>query len=205
MVNIVFLDSHTVNPGDLSLNDFNTFGNFTAYDRTSPDDIIKRSIDADIVIVNKVKLNASHFSQLPKLRLVCVSATGYDNVNVADAHGYGITVCNVAGYSTFSVAQMVMSLLLEATNKVGQYKTLNQLGRWSNCSDFCYWESPLGELYGKSVGIVGFGNTGMATARIALAFGMEVAAYTSKQAEELPKGITPCSMDELFATADVVS
>lgn len=205
MVNIVFLDSHTVNPGDLSLNDFNTFGNFTAYDRTSPDDIIKRSIDADIVIVNKVKLNASHFSQLPKLRLVCVSATGYDNVNVADAHGYGITVCNVAGYSTFSVAQMVMSLLLEATNKVGQYKTLNQSGRWSNCSDFCYWESPLVELYGKSVGIVGFGNIGKCFSEMIRPFGVKLYAVTSKSPEELPDDVTPISLKEAFRTLDVIS
>ena len=205
MTNIVFLDSHTLNPGDLPLDKFNTLGTFTAYDRTSPDKIIERSIDADIVIVNKVKLNASHFSQLPKLQLVCVSATGYDNVNIDDARQYGITVCNVAGYSTFSVAQMIMALLLEATNKVGQYKMLNQTGRWSSCSDFCYWESPLVELYGKSVGIVGFGNIGKCFSEMIRPFGVKLYAVTSKSSEELPNDITPISLKEAFRTLDVIS
>lgn len=204
-INIVFLDGITVNPGDFSWEGFHNFGDFTVYDRTSSLDVIERSKNADVLIVNKVKLNAEHFSQLPKLRLICVAATGYDVIDIQAAKEYGITVCNVVGYSTYSVAQMALSLLLEATNQVGLYSSLNQKGVWSNSLDFCYWNSPLIELAGKKVGIVGLGNIGKCLAEILHALGAELFAVTSKSANEIPTYITPISLTEAFRTLDIIS
>ena len=142
---------------------------------------------------------------LPCLKYIGVLATGYNVVDIEAARNRGIIVTNIPAYSTASVAQMVFAHLLNITQHVAHYADNNRHGRWSASKDFCYWDTPLVELAGKRIGIVGLGNTGMATARIALAFGMEVVAFTSKQPDQLPQGIRPCTMDELFATSDVVS
>ena len=144
--------------------------------------------------------------RLPHLKYIGVLATGYNVVDTEAARRRHIPVTNIPAYSTQSVAQMVFALLLAATNRVEHYARENREGRWSRNPDFCYWDTPLVELAGKRMGIVGLGHTGMATARIALAFGMDVTALTSKDAGSLPEGIRKAaSTDELFATCDVVS
>jgi glycerate dehydrogenase len=134
-----------------------------------------------------------------------VHATGYNVVDVEAARRHAITVTNIPAYSTDSVAQMVMAHLLNITQRVGHYARQCSEGRWSSNPDFCYWDTPLIELAGKQMGIVGFGRTGSAVARLALAFGMKVATYTSKPQEELPEGIIKMSLEELFRTSDIVS
>lgn len=204
-ITICVLDGLAANPGDLSWESLQQLGECVVYDRTTPDELLQRAAGAEVLLTNKTVITASDMGNLPLLKYIGVLATGYNVVDIDAARQRGIIVTNIPAYSTNSVAQMVFAHLLHITQRVGHYAEENTRGRWSFCSDFCYWDTPLMELAGKRMGIVGLGNTGMATARIALAFGMEVAAYTSKQAEELPQGITSCSMDELFATADVVS
>jgi glycerate dehydrogenase len=142
-------------------------------------------------------------TQLPKLKYIGVLATGYNVVDVKEAHECGIVVTNVPAYSTESVAQMVFSHLLTVTNRTEHYAQQNREGKWSRSKDFCYWDAPITELAGKTFGIVGLGNIGMRVAQIALAFGMKVKAFSSKQ--QLPAGIEKVSMDELLATVDVLS
>ena len=202
MLNITFLDGYTVNPGDTTWDAFERLGNFTVYDRTTPDEVLARAAHADILIVNKTRLTADHFDALTRLRLVCVAATGYDSVDVAAAAAHGVTVCNAAGYSTESVAQMTLALLLETTNHVGQYAEANRQGYWSRSKDFCCWTTPLTCLAGKRLGIVGLGHIGLAVARLAQAFGMEVFAATSKSPDQLPPFVTPLPQDELFRRVD---
>ena len=202
---IVILDGYALNPGDLSYDRLQQFGTLKVYDRTTPEQVIERAKDADALLINKVLLGEKEFSQLPHLKYVGVQATGYNVVDVEAAHRYGITVTNIPAYSTDSVAQMVMAHLLNITQRVEYYAQQNRVGRWSTSPDFCYWDTPLIELAGKQMGIVGFGRTGSAVARLAQAFGMKVAAYTSKPQSELPEGVAKVALDELFATSDVVS
>ena len=204
-MNIVILDGYALNPGDLSYDCLRQFGTLTIYDRTSPDELIARAIDADAVLTNKVVFGEREMAQLPRLRYIGVQATGYNIIDVEAARRHGITVTNIPAYSTDSVAQTVMAHLLNITQRIGHYAEENRAGRWSTNPDFCYWDTPLMELRGKLMGIVGLGRTGMAVARLAQAFGMHVAAYTSKPQDALPEGITKQSLDELFATSDVVS
>lgn len=204
-MNIVFLDGYTLNPGDMEWTLFERFGNFTAYDRTRPEDVLQRAREADILIVNKTRLTAEHFDQLSRLRLVCVAASGYDVVDIRAARSHGVPVCNAAGYGTESVAQLTMALLLEATSHVGEYAAANRAGMWSGSEDFCCWNEPLTELSGKTMGIVGFGHIGSAVARLAHAFGMHIVAHTSKSPNALPAYVVPASLDKLFAESHVVS
>lgn len=204
-INIVFLDGYTLNPGDTEWTLFEQFGNFTAYDRTRPEDIVQRAREADILIVNKTRLTAEHFDQLSRLRLVCVAASGYDVVDIRAARAHGVTVCNAAGYGTESVAQLTMALLLEATSHVGEYAAANRAGMWTRSKDFCCWNEPLTELCGKTMGIIGFGHIGSAVARLAHAFGMKIIAYTSKSQDSLPEYVMPTSIDNLFRESHVVS
>ena len=204
-MNIVILDGYALNPGDLSYDCLRQFGTLTIYDRTTPDELIARAIDADAVLTNKVVFGEREMAQLPRLRYIGVQATGYNIIDVEAAHRHGITVTNIPTYSTDSVAQTVMAHLLNITQRIGHYAEENRAGRWAVNPDFCYWDTPLMELRGKQMGIVGLGRTGMAVARLAQAFGMHVAAYTSKSQDALPKGVAKQSLDELFATSDVVS
>ena len=202
---IVILDGYALNPGDLSYDCLRQFGELTIYDRTTPEELISRAIDADVLLTNKVVLGDKEFTQLPRLRYIGVQATGYNVVDVEAAHRHGITVTNIPAYSTDSVAQMVMAHLLNIAQHVGHYAELNRAGRWATSPDFCYWDTPLIELADKQMGIIGFGCTGSAVAHLAKAFGMKVAAYTSKPQEELPEGIIKMNLEELFHTSDVVS
>ena len=202
---IVILDGYALNPGDLSYDRLQQFGELKVYDRTAPEQVIERAKDADALLTNKVVLGEREFAQLPQLRYIGVQATGYNVVDVEAARKHGITVTNIPAYSTASVAQMVMAHLLNITQSVEYYAHENRAGRWAKNPDFCYWDNPLIELADKQMGIVGFGRTGSAVARLASAFGMKVAAYTSKPQEALPEGVEKLSLDELFATSDVVS
>ena len=202
---IVILDSYTANPGDLSWQAFNDIGELTVYDRTQSEEIIERAKHAEIVLTNKVCLREQEIEQLPNLKYIGVLATGYNVVDIDAARQHGIVVTNVPAYSTESVAQMVFAHLLTVTNRTEHYARLNREGKWTACPDFCYWDTELTELAGKTFGIVGLGNIGNRVATIALALGMKVVAYTSKSADSLPLGITKLTMEELLTQSDVLS
>ncbi len=202
---IVILDGYAANPGDLSWERLRELGEVVVYDRTAPHETIERAQDAQVVLTNKVVLGRKELEQLPALRYIGVLATGYNVVDIAYAEERGIVVTNVPAYSTESVAQMVFAHLLTVTNRTEHYALQNREGRWSGNPDFCYWDTSLTELAGKTIGIVGLGNIGRRVAQIALAFGMQVKALTSKSADQLPAGIQKADLTELLSTADVLS
>lgn len=203
---IVFLDSFTLNPGDLNWDCFNAYGEFEHHTDTPQELVVKNAAKADVIITNKVKLNETHFAQLPKLKLILVAATGYDVVDTKAARKYNIAVCNCPAYGSKAVAQMVFAHLLEVTNRVGHYTYLNQEEKdWAKQTFFSYWNTPLTEINGKSIAIVGFGNIGKEVARIAHAFEMTVYAVTSRKQSELPEGITKISLFEAMEKCDIVS
>ena len=202
---IVILDGYGANPGDLSWSELEKVGDVTVYERTKPEETVARTTDAEIVLTNKVVFGRQELEQLPQLKYIGVLATGYNVVDIETAHKRGIIVTNVPAYSTESVAQMVFAHLLTVTNRTEHYAQQNRNGRWSNNPDFCYWDTNLTELAGKTIGIVGLGNIGQRVAQIALAFGMKVKALTSKSAEQLPNGIEKADLNTLLATSDIVS
>jgi glycerate dehydrogenase len=202
---IVVLDGYGLNPGDLSWEAMEALGELKVYDRTSPAELMAHAEGADALITNKTVITSADMDALPQLRYIGVLATGYNVVDIDSARRKGIVVTNIPAYSTHSVAQMVFAHLLHITQRVGHYASENKEGRWSNNPDFCYWDTPLVELHGKKMGIVGFGNIGKATANLALAFGMEVYVYSSKPQSLLPQGIQKRTLDELFKECDVVS
>ena len=202
---IVVLDGYCLNPGDLSWEDMSTLGDLQVYDRTSPSELLERAEGAEVLITNKTLISDKDMDALPDLKYIGVLATGYNVVDVEAAKQKGIVVTNIPAYSTRSVAQMVFAHILNITQRVEHYACLNRQGKWSDSADFSYWDTELIELDGKWMGIVGFGNIGQATARIALAFGMKVAVFTSKPQSDLPEGIIKMDLDQLFSTCDVVS
>ncbi|MDE6486183.1 MAG: D-2-hydroxyacid dehydrogenase [Muribaculaceae bacterium] len=203
---IVVLDGYGMNPGDLSWGEIEALGSLTVYPRTAPSDVLARAAGADAVLTNKTVLDGATLRALPGLKYVGVLATGYNVVDIDAARALGIVVANIPAYSTASVAQMVFAHLLAITNRVEHYTADNHAGRWTACPDFCYWDESVVELAGKTFGIVGFGNIGSAVARIALAFGMRVLAFTSKPADALPEGVEKAAdMRELFTCSDVLS
>ena len=202
---IVVLDGYGLNPGDLSWSGWEALGELKVYDRTSPSELLERSEGAEVLVTNKTLITAKDMAMLPELKYIGVLATGYNVVDIDEAKARGIVVTNIPAYSTASVAQIVFAHILNITQRVGYYADENVRGRWTNNPDFCYWDTNLVELDGKKMGIVGYGNIGKATARIALAFGMEVLAYTSKEQKDLPQGVKKATLDELFAESDVIS
>lgn len=198
---IVILDGHALNPGDLDWTPLHQFGDCAIRARTPVAEIVAAAADADVVLTNKTPLSAETIVQLPRLRYIGVLATGYNVVDVAAASARGIVVTNVPDYSTRSVAQHVFALLLELTQNAGHHAQTVRDGRWSQCPDFSYWDKPLVELAGLTLGIVGFGRIGRATAEIGRAFGMDVIAFT----RSTPDGVTRVGIDELFRRSDVVS
>ena len=202
---IIVLDGYGLNPGDLNWEGFETLGELTVYDRTLPSELMLRAAGAEVLITNKTLITAENMAALPELKYIGVLATGYNVVDIDAAKARGIVVTNIPAYSTASVAQMVFAHILNITQRVGYYADENKQGRWTKNADFCYWDTQLVELQGKKMGIVGFGNIGQATARIAQAFGMEVCVYSSKPQFVLPSGIKKMDLDELFAECDVIS
>ncbi len=202
---IVILDGYSVNPGDLSWDALREMGDVEVYDRTSPEEVVTRAEKAEIVLTNKVVLDKSALDRLPSLRYIGVLATGYNVVNLEETRQRGIIVTNIPAYSTDSVAQMTFAHILNITNRVGHYAQENAHGRWSNNADFCYWDSPLHELAGKTLGIVGLGNIGKRVARIAADFGMDVFALTSKEPSALPHGVQKTTMEGLLAVSDILT
>ena len=202
---IVVLDGYCLNPGDLSWEDMASLGDLRVYDRTSPAELLNRAEGAEVLITNKTLITGNDMEALPQLKYIGVLATGYNVVDVESAKEKGIVVTNIPAYSTNSVAQMVFAHLLNITQRVGHYACMNRQGKWSDNADFCYWDTELIELNDKWMGIIGFGNIGQATARIALSFGMKVGVFTSKAQSELPEGVKKMSLEEIFKTCDWVS
>lgn len=202
---IVILDGYSVNPGDLSWDALREMGDVEVYDRTSLEEVVTRAEKAEIVLTNKVVLDKPALDRLPSLRYIGVLATGYNVVDLEETRRRGIIVTNIPAYSTDSVAQMTFAHILNITNRVGHYAQENAHGRWSNNADFCYWDSPLHELAGKTLGIVGLGNIGKRVARIAVDFGMDVFALTSKEPSALPHGVQKTTMEGLLAVSDILT
>ena len=204
---IVILDGFTANPGDLSWDGLREHGELSIYDRTTPEQLLNRADGAEILLTNKVVVDASAMAALPNLRYIGVLATGYNVVDIAEAHRRDIAVTNIPAYSTMSVAQMVMAHLLNITNQVAFHAEAVRQGDWQQSPDFSFTKTPLIELDGLTLGIVGLGNTGTATARMAQAMGMKVMAMSSKSRETLNQlGIRKAKdYEQLFSEADVVS
>lgn len=202
---IVVLDGYAANPGDLSWDMLKTLGECTIYDRTSPNEVKERAYDAEAILTNKVILKDEQLAQLPNLKYIGVLATGYNTVDIESAKKRGIIVTNIPSYSTPSVAQMVFAHILNIASQVKHHSDEVKKGRWTNSQDFCFIDSPLLELRGKKIGLVGLGNIGYNTARIAIGFGMEVYAYTSKSVFQLPPEIKKLDLDGIFRECDIVS
>ena len=203
-MDIVILDGNTLNPGDLSWDKFRELGSVEVYERSlNPEEIIRRSQKAQAIIVNKVPINGEIINQLPHLQYIGVSATGYNIIDIQAARQKEITVTNVPGYSTDSVAQHVFALLLEMTNRVGLHAKSTSKGEWSGGKDWSYVKRPIIELAGKNIGIVGLGNIGKRVAEIAIALGMNVLAFGPRP-KEIP-GVTWVKLPELFQKSDVIS
>lgn len=202
---IVALDGYAANPGDLSWDELKALGECVIYDRTAPEEVLERAADAEVVLTNKVVITAEMMAALPQLKYIGVMATGYNIVDIDAARERGIIVTNIPSYSTASVAQMVFAHILNIAQQVQHHSEAVHQGRWTASKDFCFWDTPLIELRGKKLGIVGLGNTGYTTARIAIGFGMEVYAYTSKSSFQLPPEIKKMELDQLFSECDVIS
>lgn len=201
---IVYLDSYALNPGDLSWDALQALGEVVLYDATAPDDVYDRICDADVVVVNKVLLGAGLLAKLSQLKLIAVTATGVNNVDLDAARSNGIDVCNVPAYSTMSVVQMIFAHIFHRTNNVAQHSESVAAGAWEKSEQFCFWQSEQVEIAEKTLGIVGFGNIGYALAKVALAFGMKVIVL-SKSQRETDLSIIYVTKEQLFAESDYLS
>jgi glycerate dehydrogenase len=202
---IVVLDGFTLNPGDLSWDALKVFGDCTIHDRSVANEVVERATGAEIVLTNKTPVTRDQILQLSTLRYIGVLATGYNIVDVETARSRRIPVTNVPAYGTRSVAQMTLALLLELTQHVGHHADSVRTGRWSESLDFCYWDYPLVELDGLTMGIVGYGRIGRAVGDLAAAFGMKVMTFSRTVPKERPVGIEFVTLDELLERSDVVS
>lgn len=205
---MVVLDGYTLNPGDLTWDDLEQFGDLKVYDRTdfTTETIIKAIGDAEVVFTNKVPIGKDVLSQVPKLKYIGVLATGYNIIDIETANKLNIMVTNVPDYGTASVAQFTMGLLLEMCHHIGDHNRAVQEGEWTKSLDFCFWNTPLIELTGKTMGIIGFGRIGQATAKVAQAFGLKILAYNRSKDYSLESDTCKyVELDELFATSDIIS
>ncbi|GAM10350.1 putative 2-hydroxyacid dehydrogenase [Geobacter sp. OR-1] len=202
---LTVLDGYTVNPGDNPWSSLEALADCRIYDRTSADLLLERCCDTEIILTNKVKLTEEIITALPKLRFIAVLATGYNNVDVEAAARRGIPVSNIPAYSTESVAQTAFALLLELVTGAGLHNAAVKAGEWVSCPDYSFSKMPIVELYGLTIGIVGYGNIGRAVARIASAFGMKVIAYSPRTPSDPgPVPVTFMPLEQLFSNADVV-
>lgn len=205
-MNIVVLDGHALNPGDLSWDTLASMGELAVYPRTETSMVIPRCQDAEIVLTNKVPFTEETFAQLPRLRFIGVTATGYNIIDMEAARRHQVIVSNIPAYSTASVAQSVFAMLLTITNRVEHYThQITQEGRWTHSADFCYWDTPLTELEGKRMGIVGVGGIGSRVASMAQAFGMDVVALSRRPQKDLPLGVTKLEGDAFWSSCHIIS
>ncbi|WP_207533111.1 D-2-hydroxyacid dehydrogenase [Desertivirga arenae] len=200
---IVATDGFALNPGDLNWDEIHNLGDLKVFDRTGPEEIISRCSSAEIILTNKVAFPSEILNQLPKLRLICVLATGYNIIDTKAAAERGIIVCNVPDYSSLSVAQHTFAFILEFATQVGLHSASVHKGDWSNCADFSYSLSPIFEIAGKTLGLVGFGNIGRKVAEIAQAFGMEVLYHTPTIKDTAYA--RHVGLEELFSESDFIS
>lgn len=203
-MNIVVIDGFTLNPGDLQLDQLYELGDIQTFARSEGHEVIERLADADIAIVNKVIFDENVLSQLPKLKYIAVSATGYNNIDIAALQKFGVKASNVSNYGTYAVAQHTFALLLEICNQVALHRHQCIEGKWHQTKDFCFWSTPMIELYGKKIGIIGLGNIGLQTAKLAQAFGMEV-WYHSRSDKNIDGMKFVFSPEEIFRNCDVIS
>ena len=203
---LVILDGYALNPGDLSYDVYRQFGELTVYDRTeTEDEAIRRIGDSQIVILNKTPITEALLAACPSVRMICVQATGYNVVDCEAARRRGIPVCNVPSYGTAAVAQFTMALLLEICHRIGLHDRLVHEGKWITSPNFCFWTTHQMELAGKTLGIIGFGRIGRATAALAKAFGMKILAHSRSQC---PDGLALAEyvdLDTLLERSDVIS
>lgn len=204
---IVVLDGHTLNPGELSWEPLQELGDLSVYDRTEFNNkvILERIGDAEAIYTNKTPLDKEVIEKAPNLKFIGVLATGYNIIDIVAAKEKGIVVCNVPVYGSQAVGQFAIGLLLEICHHIGHHSEEVKKGRWQTVSDFCFWDYPLIELAGKTIGIIGFGNIGINTGRIAKAIGMEVLACDKYETEEGKQIAEYVSKDELFKRSDVIS
>lgn len=202
---IVILDGYTLNPGDLDWAPLEALGEVTIYDRSTPEEVLERGQGARFLLTNKVPLSREMMIQMPNLKYIGVMATGYNHIDLEAASELGITVTNVAGYSTNAVAQHTFALLLSLLNRVETHSELVHDGRWAASKDFTFRETPLLELAGKTLGLVGVGGIGQKVAEIGKAFGMEVIAYRRNPHKTTDDFIQMVSLDDVFGASDVVS
>ena len=202
---IVVLDGYAENPGDLTWSALEKLGNLMVYDRTEETKIVERISDAEIVIVNKTKIDKTVLDACQGIRYIGVLATGYNNIDIEYAKEKGVLVANVPNYGTFAVGQFAIALLLEVCHRIGHHDKAVHEGRWTNNLDWCFWDYPLIELSGKTMGIIGFGRIGRTTGRIGKALGMKIISYTRHpRAEDVKEAEFVDKLDDLFAQADVV-
>lgn len=202
---IVVLDGYTLNPGDIGWDDLQALGDVTVYERTSPADVVSRAAGARAVYTNKTRIGPREIDALPELEFIGVLATGYNIVDVAYAAQKGVTVCNIPTYGTASVAQFVFALILELCHHVQNHSDRVHAGAWTSCRDFCFWDSPLIELSGKTLGIVGCGRIGLETARIGAAFGMKLLGCDSRPVQTKLPGFSQVALPELLSQSDFIS
>ena len=200
---IVILDGRALNPGDMTYDAVNQFGEVTLYQQTdSPEEAIARIGNSQIVLTNKVPITRQILDACPNIRLICVLATGYNIVDVNACKEKGIPVCNVPSYGTAAVAQFTLALMLEICHQIGHHSQAVHNGKWCASTNFCFWDTPQMELGGKTLGIIGFGRIGQAVAKLAEAFGMRVLAYSRTPKEQLANFV---DLDTLLAESDFVS
>lgn len=204
MMRIVVLDGFTLNPGDLSWDELAALGQCEVFDRTAAEEVVSRAIKAQVLLTNKTVISKEHLARLPELKYIGVLATGTDVVDIAAASARGIVVTNVPAYGTASVAQATIALLLELSNHVGHHAHTTRQGLWSHNRDWCYWEQPLVELEGLTIGIVGFGRIGSAVGELARAFGMTIITCTPS-VSSLPEWAKPVDLPALFRCSDVIT
>ncbi|TVQ73474.1 MAG: D-2-hydroxyacid dehydrogenase [Balneolaceae bacterium] len=205
-VKIVVLDGYTLNPGDISWEGFQKLGDVIVHDRTPDDQIVTRAKGASILLTNKTPLDRNTFDNLSDLKYVGVLATGFNVVDIVAARKHGVIVTNTPGYGTTSVAQMTFALLLDLCNHVKEHSDAVKQGKWAKVGDFCFWDQPLVELAGKTMGIIGFGNIGGKVGDIAAAFGMKIVAYDKNQTDQSHRtDFRWVEIPELLKQSDVVS
>ena len=203
---IVVLDGHPLNPGDLSWKGFENLGELIVYDRTSADEIIERASDAEVILTNKVPVRENVIAQLTQLRYIGVLATGYNIIDIHAAARQNVIVSNIPSYGTYSVAQLTFALLLELCHHVQRHSDSVRDGKWASSTDWCYWDYPLTELAGKTMGIIGFGNIGQKVGDMATAFGMNIIGSARSAGDQSHrKNFRWASIPELLRTSDVVS